>query len=124
MESEKPWNLAANTAKKEVQAEHLSWVTDDEDNLLQVLRSGLNANNPSANMAANPGFAQPPAAAKKTAARDPGLKKTVKPAPVKNLSAAKQNRTEQTLAPEDMLALIQAGEKALRGGEPAIKVIR
>lgn len=124
VESEKPWNLAANTAKKEVPAEHLSWVTDDEDNLLQVLRSGLNANNPSANMAANPGFAQPPAAAKKTAAREPGLKKTVKPAPVKNLSAAKQNKTEPTLAPEDMLALIQAGEKALRGGEPAIKVIR
>lgn len=126
VESEKPWSQAGSVAQKELPSAHLSWVTNDEDELLQVLRAGLNAGNPSANMALNPAFAAAPPALKKNAARNTAVQKTAVQTPgVRAAITAKPlGKTEASLTQEDMLALIQVGEKALRGGEPAIKVMR
>lgn len=127
VESEKPWSPSGAAAKIEVPAPHLSWVTNDEDELLQVLRAGLNANNPAASMTVNPSFAEVPKAAKKTTGKIAAAVKTIQQPQsglVSNRAVRQQNKAEASITQEDMLALIQVGEKALRGGEPAIKVMR
>lgn len=111
VEAEKPWTAAAVTPAATDAGEHLSWVTQEEEELLQILRADLSGNNTAV-------AAQKASVPVKPAAK-PIIKKSASAAEVK---PAQKNPAE--MPAEDLLALIQVGEKALRGGEPVIKVIR
>lgn len=115
VEADKPLTAAVATAPADSGSEHLSWVTDEEDQLLEALRADLNNNSTSAIM-----FAASPAP---SAAKDTGAKKA-SPAVRPEIRKSTQGAVSDTgMGAEDLLALIQIGERALRGGDPVIKVI-
>ena len=119
VESERP--RTAQNVSKPAQSngeEILTWVTREEDELIRTLRADLSGQ--------NAGTAQT---------------ESVFSAPVKKRASAqvkKENteisemptvrntpeRSETGISAEDLLALVQIGEKALRGDTPAIKVIK
>ena len=119
VESERP--RTAQNVSKPAQSngeEILTWVTREEDELIRTLRADLSGQ--------NAGTAQT---------------ESVFSAPVKKRASAqvkKENteisemptvrntpeRSETGISAEDLLALLQIGEKAIRGDTPAIKVIK
>lgn len=119
VEAEKPWSAQTTTASaKRSGAEFLTWVTKEEDQLLQVLRADLSGQNVSVTQ--QPEVFRP-------------LKKKADPRPLHQESVAAVDKAALRVAPmasssgisaEDLLALVQIGEKALRGESPAIKVIK
>lgn len=109
VDADRPFAAPQARALPDANDEHLSWVTDEEERLIKALRSDLNNNNPSAIM-----FAAKPKARNMTA-KLPQPRVQVEPA-----AAAR----DASLAPEEMLALVQAGERALHEKDPVIKVIK
>ena len=119
VESERPWTAKTETTSVQSSGEEiLTWVTREEDELIRTLRADLSGQ--------NAGTAQT---------------ESVFSAPVKKRASAqvkKENteisemptvrntpeRSETGISAEDLLALLQIGEKALRGDTPAIKVIK
>lgn len=113
-EADKPWTAATNTVN--IKEDRLSWVTPEEEELLLTLRAEMSR----VDMAA--------AETAASARRAPTTKNTAGAggrAPSDN--GAKITRAETKAANginnEDLAALVQIGEKALRGNTPAIKVI-
>ena len=119
VESERPWAAQyASGPAKNSREEMLTWVTREEDELIRTLRtdlSGQNAGNPDT---ANAFYAP---VKKMTAARVKKDNAAVSEKPsIREISV----RSEVGISAEDLLALLQIGEKALRGDVPAIKVIK
>ncbi len=113
VESGKPQNIAALPTGAENKFEEITLVTAEEKELLQMLRTNLKESNIETRAAENkaPG-AKPKLTAKKiTQHTEAAVKEDVSPA-----------RTE-TIKPEELLTLIQIGEKSLRGDTPVIKII-
>ena len=96
----------------------LAWVTREEDELLRTLREDLSGQN-IGRTAAQGIFSAP--AKKGTVARTPEKEIIVSEKPAVRESSV---RSEAGISAEDLLALLQIGEKALRGDTPAIKVIK
>jgi len=119
VESERQWTAKTEIRPAQSSGEDiLTWVTREEDELIRTLRADLSGQ--------NAGIAQT---------------ESVFSAPVKKRASAqvkKENteisemptvrntpeRSETGISAEDLLALLQIGEKALRGDAPAIKVIK
>ena len=119
VESERPWSAQyASGPAKNSREEMLTWVTREEDELIRTLRTDLSGQNAGNTETANVFY---PPLKKMTAS---GVKKdnvavSEKPS-VREISV----RSEVGISAEDLLALLQIGEKALRGDAPAIKVIK
>lgn len=119
VESERPWTpQTASVPLHNNGEEVLAWVTREEDELLRTLREDLSGQN-IGRTAAQGIFSAP--AKKGTVARTPE-----KEIIVSEKSAVRESsvRSEAGISAEDLLALLQIGEKALRGDTPAIKVIK
>lgn len=108
VEADRPWSAPTVATKAEKETEHLGWVTQEEEELLHVLRTELNSAKPAAASAVKPA---------------PARRNVAKQTPPAQLESAPRKSSGADIRPEDLLSLIQAGEKALRGGEPAIRVI-
>lgn len=109
LEADKPWNAADTMKTIYVKEDRLSWVTPEEEELLLVLRAEMSKN--SLTEAAIAAKTQP----KKDSARQ-------EKAPAMQVGRAGKD-TVGEVTNEDLLALVQIGEKALRGNTPAIKII-
>lgn len=116
LEADKPWPAVTNTVY--VKEDRLSWVTHEEEELLLALRAEMSK----ADLIA--------AGAEAQARSAPAARNTVRPAARGAVSdsnvvnAAKpETRQVSSITNEDLAALVQIGEKALRGNRPAIKVI-
>lgn len=119
VESERPWTAKSET--KPVQStgdEILTWVTPEEDELIRTLRVDLSGQNAGTGQTESV-FSAP---VKKRASSQAVKENTVASeiATVRKAPA----RSEAGISAEDLLALLQIGEKALRGDVPAIKVIK
>lgn len=119
VESERPW--VAQTAPgptKNSKQEMLAWVTPEEDELIRTLRADLSGQNTGVNQAGNV-FSAP--VKKRVLAQVKKENVVVSEIPfVRNAPV----RSEVGMSAEDLLALLQIGEKALREDAPAIKVIK
>ena len=119
VESERPWTPQAVSVPVHNNGEEvLAWVTREEDELLRTLREDLSGQN-IGRTAAQGIFSAP--AKKGTVAGTPEKEIIVSEKPVVRESSV---RSEAGISAEDLLALLQIGEKALRGDTPAIKVIK
>lgn len=114
VESNKPW-IPAHTANNNQEREQkLNWVTDEELELLRIIRADLSDKN----------LLRP------LSVQAPTRKETIKAAAsAKNVNFVQQKtarnvESDVTIAPEDLFSLIQIGEKALRADTPAIKVLK
>lgn len=120
VESERPWAPQNASAPSNDRGEEvLTWVTREEDELIRALREDLSGQNVGYT-AARGVFSAP--VKKGSATRPPEEKEVVvsqKPA-VRETSV----RAEAGISAEDLLALLQIGEKALRGDAPAVKIIK
>ena len=113
VESERPWTpQTASVPLHNNGEEVLAWVTREEDELLRTLREDLSGQN-IGRTAAQGIFSAP--------ARTPEKEIIVSERPAVRESSV---RSEAGISAEDLLALLQIGEKALRGDTPAIKVIK
>ena len=114
VESGKPWIPATITSHNQEKEQTLNWVTDDELALLHVIRADLSDKN----------LLQP--LSKQASSR----KETVKTArSAKNIDFIQQKselnvESDVTIAPEELISLIQVGEKALRTDTQAIRVMK
>ena len=116
VEADRPWTAAHQTRTVYVKEDRLSWVTPEEEELLLVLRA--EAARASVNAAE--------AAAKTQHARTAQVKKAPSRQVTASVNAASDTidrKQPQGVTNEDLLALIQIGEKALRVSSPAITVI-
>lgn len=111
VESGKPQNIAALPTGAENKFEEFTLVTAEEKELLQMLRANLKESNVSVKKAEKSLPAKPKLAAR-TAERH------ITDIPERPAAP----RTEK-IRPEELLTLIQIGEKSLRGDTPAIKII-
>lgn len=119
VEAEKPWTANTQTISAESsRADMLAWVTPEEDQLIRTLRADLSGKN-TVLMEAEREFSAP----LRRKSSLPAKKETVTDS---EISAAKatEARPSAAISAEDLLALMQIGEKALRGDTPAIKVIK
>ena len=118
VEADKPWaEQAVSKPAKSAPQEMLAWVTPEEDELIRTLRADLSGKN--AIKQTESVFLTP---AKKRASLQ-----VKKESIVFSEIPITQNirvKPEVGISAEDLLALIQIGEKALRGDTPAIKVIK
>ncbi|MDD4839029.1 MAG: hypothetical protein PHX99_07500 [Synergistaceae bacterium] len=119
VESERPWTAQTDTkAAQGTGDEILAWVTREEDELLRTLRSDLSGQNAGA-IQTESVFSAP--VKKRTSAQAKREIVVVSEIPaVRNIPV----RSEAGISAEDLMALLQIGEKALRGDTPAIKVIK
>ena len=119
VESERPWTAQTDTkAAQGPGDEILAWVTREEDELLRTLRSDLSGQNAGA-IQTESVFSAP--VKKRTSAQAKREIVVVSEIPaVRNTPV----RSEAGISAEDLMALLQIGEKALRGDTPAIKVIK
>lgn len=115
VESGSPQRVAALSTGAEGNFEEFTLVTAEEKELLRLLRKNLNESNIAVRAAEmkSPGLKKnfTAKAAEKPAAQIPAERPTVK------------RRGENKIKAEDLLTLIQIGEKSLRGSEPAIKIV-
>ena len=115
VESGNPQRVAALSTGAENRFDEFAFVTTEEKELLQLLRKNLNESNIAIKTAENksPGSKSSFTAkvVEKPAAQTFAERPTVK------------QRAENKIKAEDLLTLIQIGEKSLRGGEPAIKIV-
>ena len=119
VESERPWSAQyASGPAKNSREEMLTWVTREEDELIRTLRTDLSGQNAGNTETANVFY---PPLKKMTASvvKKDNVAVSEKPS-VREISV----RSEVGISAEDLLALLQIGEKALRGDAPAIKVIK
>lgn len=96
-------------------SEEFAIVTSEEKELLTMLRRSLNDSN---------------VAVRAAEIRSPDSKRAFSSVPVQKranapaASAQARPKAENNkIKPEDLLTLVQIGEKSLRGGEPAIKIV-
>ncbi len=119
VESERPWT--AKTETKSVQSseeEILTWVTREEDELIRTLRADLSGQN--AGIAQTESVFSVPVKKRASAQVKKENTEISEMPTVRNTP----ERSETGISAEDLLALLQIGEKALRGDTPAIKVIK
>jgi hypothetical protein len=119
VESERPWKAQSESKPAQSSGEEiLTWVTREEDELIRTLRSDLSGQN-AGSAKTESVFSVP---VKKRASAEAKNENTM----VSEIPSARntQVRSEAVISPEDLLALLQIGEKALRGDAPAIKVIK
>ena len=119
VESERPWTAQSESKPAQSSGEEiLTWVTREEDELIRTLRSDLSGQN-AGSAKTESVFSVP---VKKRASAEAKNENTM----VSEIPSARntQVRSEALISPEDLLALLQIGEKALRGDAPAIKVIK
>ena len=119
VESERP--RTAQNVSKPAQSngeEILTWVTREEEELIRTLRADLSGQN-AGSAKTEKVFSVP--VKKRTAAEAKKENAMVSEMP---FALNTQVRSETLISPEDLLALLQIGEKALRGDAPAIKVIK
>ena len=112
VESGKPQNIAALPTGAENKFEEFTLVTAEEKELLQMLRANLKESN----VAIRKAEKEAPAVKRKLTARM--VERQITDVPEK----APAQRTDR-IKPEELLTLIQIGEKSLRGDTPAIKII-
>lgn len=112
IEADKLWDVVS-TKTVYVKEDRLSWVTPEEEELLLVLRAEMSK---SSLAAAGAAAKVQPAAAKSRLV--PGTD-----AVTNAKSAVTDNKGTNDVSNEDLLALVQIGEKALRENAPAIKII-
>ena len=112
VESGKPQNIAALPTGAENKFEEFTLITAEEKELLQMLRANLKESN----VAIRKAEKEAPAAKRKLTARM--VERQITDVPEK----APAQRTDR-IKPEELLTLIQIGEKSLRGDTPAIKII-
>ena len=118
VEADKPWAAqAVSKPAKSAPQEMLAWVTPEEDELIRTLRADLSGKN--AVKQTESVFLAP---AKKRASLQ--VKKESIVFPEIPITQNIRVKPEVGISAEDLLALIQIGEKALRGDTPAIKVIK
>lgn len=119
LEADKPQTSAAETIY--VKEDRLSWVTPEEETLLLTLRSEISK-----------GDLITAGAAAKTQARKPdneasGKARSVAASEAQQGGGQEKARKETVAAnsvtQEDLTALVQIGEKALRGNSPAVEII-
>ena len=117
VEADLPANLMAASKFKDPSAESLNWVTDEEMDMVRSLRTDLSK--------ANVMFGS--MVKEEAPKRQASLSIAKKEKNAETQSAArfenKQQKSEAVLGAEDLLALIQIGEKALRNTSPVIKII-
>lgn len=114
IESGSPNTVAALPTGAENKFEEFTLVTAEEKELLQLLRKNLNESNVTIR-----------AADKRTPATTTTLATRVAERPSTNVpvKTERQISKEGKIKPEELLTLIQIGEKSLRGDAPAIKII-
>ena len=113
VESGRPHSVAALPATEEKNKfEEITFVTAEEKELLQMLRAELKESN----VAVRSAEKEKPAAQRKLTAKI--VERQITDVPEK-AAAARPER----IKPEELLTLIQIGEKSLRGDTPAIKII-
>ena len=118
VEADKPWAAqAVSKPAKSAPQEMLAWVTPEEDELIRTLRADLSGKN--AVKQTESVFLAP---AKKRASLQ--VKKESIVFPEIPITQNIRVKPDVAISAEDLLALIQIGEKALRGDTPAIKVIK
>ena len=118
VEADKPW--AAQTVSKPAEStgqEMLAWVTPEEDELIRTLRTDLSGKN--AVKQTEAAFLTP---AKKRASVQ--VKKENIVVFERPIAPEFSVKSEVGISAEDLQALVQIGEKALRGDIPVIKVIK
>lgn len=96
-------------------SEEFAIVTSEEKELLTMLRRSLNDSN---------------VAVRAAEIRSPDSKRAFSSVPVQKRAntpaapaQARPKAENNKIKPEDLLTLVQIGEKSLRGGEPAIKIV-
>ena len=112
VESGRPQNIAALPTGAENKFEEFTLVTAEEKELLQMLRANLKESNEAVRTAEK----EAPSAKRKLTAKI--VERQITDVPEK-IPAARPER----IKPEELLTLIQIGEKSLRGDTPAIKII-
>ena len=119
VESERPWTAQNESKPAQSSGEEiLTWVTREEEELIRTLRADLSGQN-AGSAKTEKVFSVP--VKKRTAAEAKKENAMVSEMP---FALNTQVRSETLISPEDLLALLQIGEKALRGDAPAIKVIK
>lgn len=120
VESGVPQKVAALPTGAESKFDEFALVTFEEKELLQLLRKNLNESN----IAIKTTEEVVPERKKTFTAKTAEIPraKPIKETPVKAAPAIRQ-RAENGIKAEDLLTLIQIGEKSLRGGESAIKFV-
>lgn len=122
VESERPWMAQkASESTKSSGQEMLAWVTPEEDELIRALRIDLSGLNTGANQVENV-FSTPSGPVKKRVLAQ--AKKEIVRISETSSARSTQAKSEVGISAEDLLALLQVGEKALREDAPAIKVIK
>ncbi|OUO92222.1 hypothetical protein [Cloacibacillus sp. An23] len=111
VESGKPQNIAALPTGAENKFEEFTLVTAEEKELLQMLRANLKESNVAVKKAEKSLPAKPKLAAR-TAERH-----------ITDIPERPAAPRAEKIRPEELLTLIQIGEKSLRGDTPAIKII-
>lgn len=112
VESGRPQNIAALPTGAENKFEEFTLVTAEEKELLQMLRANLKESNEAVRTAEK----EAPSVKRKLTAKI--VERQITDVPEK-VPAARPER----IKPEELLTLIQIGEKSLRGDTPAIKII-
>lgn len=108
VEADKPWAVT-NTKTVYVKEDRLSWVTPEEEELLLTLRSEL--------LKSDLAVAARAPAPKQSVSKSARWKKKL------TVDAPDGKKQVEPVTNEDLMALIQIGEKALLGNSPAIEII-
>lgn len=98
--------------------EEFAIVTAEEKELITMLRRSLNDSNAAVRAAA-----VRPQSPKKTSVSVPVVKAAVREMPSVSAPVQQARKPENKIKTEELLTLIQIGEKSLRGGASAIKII-
>lgn len=116
VEADKAVNAASLSSPVENKQGYLTWVTKEEEELIQILRTDLSGNK----MSVYPAVKKISVPLKTIAS----IPKDKQPKP-ENLTGNNnlKNKAGSDISAEDLMVLVQIGEKAIRGGDPAIKVI-
>lgn len=115
VEADRPWS-AESTHTVYVKDDRLSWVTPEEEELLLVLRSEMSKSDLTA--------ANTAAKTQRTAEASPrNISRAAGKDTAKVSKTTAGNKAAGGVNNEDLLALIQIGEKALRGDARAITII-
>lgn len=118
IEAQRPYSGSQAIAKQEKNDyEHLSWITPEEEELIRALRVELSGQNISVSKTADNLVIT-------TRNRTAAIPKDIARPEAVRLKPAVAAKSEVGFTAEDLLALVQVGEKALHGGDPVIKVIK
>lgn len=122
VESGRPENIAALPTNVKGDFEEIAFVTAEEKELLQLLRKNLNDGNIAVRAAEVKKDTSPPAE-KKLTARVAERRIADIPQRTEGRPSARQKPQNERLQAEELLTLIQIGEKSLRGDTQSIRII-